>query len=87
MADVTIYTTMFCPYCSRAKKLLSTKGVDFREIAVDIDAAKRAEMMARASGGQTVPQIFINDRHIGGCDELADLDRAGELDQLLAVTT
>ena len=87
IADVTIYTTMFCPYCSRAKKLLSGKGVDFEEIAVDMDLTKRAEMTTRANGGRTVPQIFINDRHIGGSDELSDLDRAGELDQLLAATS
>ena len=84
MADVTIYTTLFCPYCSRAKQLLSRKGVAFEEIAVDIDAAKRAEMTARANGEYTVPQIFINERHIGGSDELADLERGGQLDQLLA---
>ncbi|MDA0262257.1 MAG: glutaredoxin 3, partial [Proteobacteria bacterium] len=85
MATVTIYTTMFCPFCSRAKSLLGTKGVEYEEIAVDLDAAKRAEMVARTKGGSTVPQIFINDMHIGGSDELADLERAGRLDQLLSV--
>ena len=84
MAAVTIYTTLFCPYCSRAKQLLSSKGVDFEEIPVDIDAARRTEMVARAKGGSSVPQIFVNDQHIGGSDELADLERAGKLDQLLA---
>ena len=84
MAAVTIYTTLFCPYCSRAKQLLNSKGVDFEEIPVDIDASRRAEMVSRAKGGATVPQIFVNDQHIGGSDELADLERAGKLDQLLA---
>jgi len=84
-ASVTIYTTIFCPYCSRAKNLLGGKGAAFEEIAVDVDAAKRVEMIERSGGGRTVPQIFINDLHIGGSDELADLERAGELDALLAV--
>ena len=84
-AEVTIYTTMFCPYCSRAKNLLGGKGAAFEEVAVDKDAAKRVEMIERSGGGRTVPQIFINDRHIGGSDELADLERTGELDSLLAV--
>ncbi len=84
-AAVTIYTTMFCPYCMRAKKLLRRKGVAFEEIAVDGDVAKRTEMVVRSNGGRTVPQIFINGRHIGGSDELADLERAGTLDSLLAV--
>tara|TARA_B100000029_G_scaffold361630_1_gene354619 strand:- start:219 stop:566 length:348 start_codon:yes stop_codon:yes gene_type:complete len=84
-ASVTIYTTMFCPYCSRAKVLLGSKGVVFDEVAVDMDAAKRLEMIERSSGGRTVPQIFINDKHIGGSDELADLERTGELDSLLVV--
>ena len=87
MAAVTIYTTLFCPYCSRAKQLLSSKGVDFEEIPVDIDPARRSEMVARANGEQTVPQIFVNDQHIGGSDELADLDRAGQLDPLLAASS
>ncbi len=87
MAAVTIYTTLFCPYCSRAKQLLSSKGAAFEEIPVDIDAARRAEMVARANGGATVPQIFINDRHIGGSDELEDLERAGKLDQLLGAAS
>tara|TARA_B100000686_G_C16641585_1_gene890441 strand:+ start:795 stop:1142 length:348 start_codon:yes stop_codon:yes gene_type:complete len=84
-AEVTIYTTMFCPYCSRAKNLLDVKGAAFEEVAVDMDAAKRVEMIERSGGGHTVPQIFINDRHVGGSDELADLERTGELDSLLAV--
>ncbi|MCE9651347.1 MAG: glutaredoxin 3 [Parvibaculum sp.] len=84
MADVTIYTTMMCPYCHRAKSLLSKKGVSFKEVDVGMDADKRAEMEKRASGGYTVPQIFIGDRHVGGCDDLFALDRAGKLDPLLA---
>ena len=83
-AAVTIYTTMFCPYCVRAKRLLGRKGVAFEEIAVDGDRDRRAEMIARAAGRRTVPQIFIGGRHVGGADELADLERAGELDALLA---
>ena len=83
-AAVTIYTTMFCPYCVRAKRLLGRKGVAFEEIAVDGDRTRRAEMIARAAGRRTVPQIFIGRRHVGGADELADLERAGKLDSLLA---
>ena len=83
-AAVTIYTTMFCPYCVRAKRLLGRKGVTYEEIAVDGDRARRAEMIARAAGRRTVPQIFIGGRHVGGADELADLERAGKLDALLA---
>lgn len=84
MAEVTIYTTMMCPYCHRAKSLLSKKGVAFNEIDVGMDPDKRAEMEERANGGYTVPQIFINGRHVGGCDDLHALDRAGKLDPLLA---
>ncbi len=84
VADVTIYTTMLCPYCYRAKALLSEKGVAFKEIDVGMDADKRDEMTKRAHGGYTVPQIFINGNHVGGCDDLYALDRAGKLDPLLA---
>ena len=80
MADVTIYTTMMCPSCYRAKELLGRKGGAFTEI----DVGKRREMMARAHGRHTVPQIFIGDAHIGGCDDLWALDAAGKLDALLA---
>lgn len=83
MADVTIYTTMICPYCLRAKQLLKKKNVDFTEIDVSMDRAKRFEMTVRASGRQTVPQIFIGETHVGGCDDLYALDRAGKLDVLL----
>ncbi|MDE1172245.1 MAG: glutaredoxin 3 [Parvibaculaceae bacterium] len=84
MADVEIYTTMMCPYCFRAKALLTQKKVSFREIDVGMDAGLRAEMEKRAHGGYTVPQIFINGQHVGGCDDLHALDRAGKLDPLLA---
>ncbi len=84
MADVTIYTTMFCPFCVRAKRLLAKKNVPFTEIDVGMDLSKRREMENRASGSHTVPQIFINGRHIGGSAELAALERAGELDAQLA---
>lgn len=84
MAEVTIYTTMMCPYCYRAKALLSEKGAAFKEIDVGMDAGLRDEMTKRANGGYTVPQIFIGDTHVGGCDELYALDGAGKLDALLA---
>ena len=84
MAEVTVYSTMFCPYCARAKRLLDQKGVAYREIEVDFDAKARQEMSQRAGGRRTVPQIFIDGRHIGGCDDLVALDRTGGLDPLLA---
>ncbi len=84
MTDVTIYTTMICPYCYRAKQLLQKKGVDYTEIDVSMDAAKRAEMTEKAGGRRTVPQIFIGGSHVGGCDDLYALDQAGKLDTLLA---
>jgi glutaredoxin 3 len=85
MAKVELYTTMFCPYCARARSLLTKKGVDYADIDVMADTAKRDEMVARSGGRQTVPQIFIDGRHIGGSDELAALDRAGKLDALLGL--
>jgi glutaredoxin 3 len=84
MSDVTIYTTMMCPYCVRAKALLTKKGVSFHEIDVSMDPDLRQEMTQRSGGRYTVPQIFINGQHVGGSDELAALDRAGKLDPLLA---
>jgi glutaredoxin 3 len=84
MSKVRIYTTPICPYCSRAKSLFRQKGVEFEEIDVYMDAAARDEMQERAGGARTVPQIFIGEQHIGGCDELHELDRAGRLDPLLA---
>lgn len=83
MSKVEIYTTMLCPYCVMAKRLLKKKGVDFEEVDVGLDAEQRAAMIRRANGGHTVPQIFVDGRHIGGCDELYELDAAGELDALL----
>jgi glutaredoxin 3 len=85
MAKVELYTTMFCPYCARARSLLAKKGVDYADIDVMADTAKRDEMMARSGGRQTVPQIFIDGKHIGGSDELAALDKAGKLDPLLGL--
>lgn len=82
MANIEIYTTAYCPYCIRAKMLLGQKNVTFTEIKVDQDQQRRREMMVR-SRRHTVPQIFIDDQHIGGCDELYALDRQGELDPLL----
>lgn len=84
MARVTLYTTPFCGYCRAAKRLLAGKAIDFEEIDVACDAAKPDEMLQRAMGGRTVPQIFIHDRHIGGHAELARLEREGKLDALLA---
>ena len=84
MAKIEIYTSPYCGYCHRAKQLLSRKGAAFTEIDVMTDGAKRSEMLARANGSRTVPQIFIDDKHIGGCDDLYALDRAGDLDPLLA---
>ena len=84
MPKVEIYTTPYCPYCSRAKALLETKGIAFEEYDVSMGGEKRAEMRVRSHGGHTVPQIFIDERHIGGCDDMFALDRAGKLDPLLA---
>ncbi|MGD9784434.1 MAG: glutaredoxin 3 [Hyphomicrobiaceae bacterium] len=83
MAKVTIYTTMLCPYCHMAKDLLRSKGVSYDEIDVNSRAGLREEMRQRA-GRNTVPQIWIGERHVGGCDDLYALDRAGKLDSLLA---
>ncbi|WP_349295479.1 glutaredoxin 3 (plasmid) [Thioclava sp. 'Guangxiensis'] len=82
MAKVEIYTTPFCGYCSRAKSILKSKKVAFREIDA-VSREKRQKMIARAGGAHTVPQIFIGDIHIGGCSELMALERNGKLDQLL----
>lgn len=84
MPKVEIYTKFFCPYCTRALALLRSKGAAIEEHDISMGGARRAEMLARAPGGTTVPQIFIGDRHIGGSDDLAALDRRGELDALLA---
>lgn len=84
MAKIEIYTKGFCPYCSRAKALLAAKGAAFDEIDISLGGPKRAEMIDRARGGTTVPQIFIDGQHIGGCDDMVALDRAGKLDPLLS---
>ncbi len=83
-ARVEIYTTSFCGYCSRAKALLESKGVAFEEYKAGGNAEQKREMIQRSNGGYTFPQIFINDRHVGGSDEIHDLDRQGRLDPLLA---
>jgi len=83
MARVEIYTKMFCPYCARAKRLLGDKDADYQEYDITLGGKKREEMLTRANGRHTVPQIFIDDRHIGGSDDLAALEQAGELDPLL----
>ncbi|MBY8821240.1 glutaredoxin 3 [Sphingomonas colocasiae] len=84
MAKVEIYTKAFCGYCVRAKALLGRKGVAFEEYDITMGGPKRQEMLERAPGSLTVPQIFIDGRHIGGSDDLAALDAAGGLDPLLA---
>lgn len=83
MTEVEIYTQPWCPYCARAVSLLNGKGVTFREIDAPHGSAERQEAIRRSGGRTTVPQIFIDGRHIGGCDELVALDRAGKLDPLL----
>ena len=84
MPPIEIYTTATCPYCHRAKALLARKGAAFTEIPVDGDPAGRAAMTERAGGARTVPQIFIDGRHIGGSDDLSALDASGGLDPLLS---
>lgn len=84
MAKVLMYATAVCPYCVRAESLLKRKGVnDIEKIRVDLDPSRRAEMLERTGGRRTVPQIFIGDVHVGGCDDLHDLEREGRLDKLL----
>ena len=85
--DVVMYSTGWCPYCERARNLLARKGVSFHEIKVDEDPAQRDVMLQRSGGRRTVPQIFVGEQHVGGFDDLAALDRAGELDKLLGKTT
>lgn len=84
MANVEIYTRMMCGYCARAKRLLAMRGVEYKEIPIDGDQALRATMIDRANGRTTVPQIFINGEHIGGCDDLFELEQDGKLADLLA---
>lgn len=84
MPPIVIYTKSTCPYCHAAKALLQRKGVAFEEISVDGDRAAQAAMAAKAGGRSTVPQIFIGDRHVGGCDDLHELESVGGLDTMLA---
>lgn len=84
MKPVTVYTTMFCPYCDRALALLKRKGAAVTEISAGMDAGKKAEMMQRSGGRRTFPQIFVGETHVGGCDDLHALDAQGRLDPLLA---
>ena len=86
-ATVEIYTKFGCPYCVRAKQLLDSKGVRYTEFDVSMGGAKRAEMVARAPGARTVPQVFINDMAIGGSDDLRALDSAGKLDNFLGISS
>ncbi|MEO7177967.1 MAG: glutaredoxin 3 [Allosphingosinicella sp.] len=83
MARVEIYTKFGCPYCARAKQLLEQKGVEYEEYEINSTPGKRDEMLTRANGGTTVPQIFIDGRHVGGSDDLAELERGGRLDSML----
>lgn len=83
MPTIEIYTQPWCPYCARAMQLLTGKGVEFRDINAPHGSAEREEAARRSGGRTTVPQIFIDGRHIGGCDDLLALDRAGKLDRLL----
>ena len=84
MPNIEIYTKNFCPYCWRAKDLLESKGLPYTEIAVDAGGEQRTTMIERANGRTTVPQVFIGDRHVGGCDDLMALERSGELDSLVS---
>ena len=85
MAQIELYTTPYCPYCIAAKDLLRSKGATFTEIDLAMQSDRRAEMIARANGRLTVPQIFIGMTHVGGFDDLYELDQAGKLDPLLSV--
>ncbi|MGJ8680278.1 glutaredoxin 3 [Paraglaciecola sp.] len=85
MANVDIYTKGHCPYCHRAKALLADKNIQFNEIEIDVNPELRSVMIERANGGYTVPQIFIDDQHIGGCDDLFALESKNKLNALLAV--
>jgi glutaredoxin 3 len=84
MKTIRVYSSQICPYCARAKSLLKKKGADFEEIDVTMDPAAREAMQAASGGARSVPQIFIGDTHVGGCDELYALEREGKLDALLA---
>jgi glutaredoxin 3 len=83
MSKIEVYSTAVCPYCVAAKNLLKSKGLEWTEVRVDTDATQRDAMLARSGGRRTVPQIFINDRHVGGYDDLVAADRSGRLGELL----
>jgi glutaredoxin 3 len=83
MTKVQMYTTAICPYCVSAKNFLKQRGLEYEEVRVDLDAARRDEMLARSAGRRTVPQIFIGETHIGGLDDLVGADRAGRLRELV----
>jgi len=83
MKRVLVYSSLICPYCVMAKRLLSRKGVPYEEVLVDVECGRRSEMQQRAGGRRTVPQIFVGEHHVGGYDDLAALERAGKLDPLL----
>ncbi len=87
MAQVELYTKEFCGYCARAKRLLREKGVEFTDYDISFGGPQRAEMLQRANGASTVPQIFIDGVHVGGSDDLMALDRAGKLDPMLGLRT
>lgn len=82
MSRVEVYTKFLCPYCTRAKSLLKSKGIEYEEYDISMGGPRRAEMLERSNGRTTVPQVFIDGRHVGGSDELAALDRSGGLDLL-----
>jgi glutaredoxin 3 len=86
MPNVVLYTTEHCPYCIRARNLLDKKQVTYTDIRIDAEPQRRAEMIARANGGFTVPQIFIDEFHVGGFDDMAELDVLGELDEKLGLS-
>ncbi|MDQ6646706.1 MAG: glutaredoxin 3 [Pseudomonadota bacterium] len=83
MSKIEIYSTAVCPYCVAAKNLLKSKGLEWTEMRIDTDASEREAMLARSGGRRSVPQIFINDQHVGGFDELVAADRSGKLAELL----
>lgn len=85
MVNIDIYTTPYCPFCIRAKKLLLNKKVEFNEIDLSENPDKFEEMLSKSNGARTVPQIFVNGEHIGDCDHIHDLDQKGELDKILKV--
>ncbi len=83
MSKIEVYSTAVCPYCVAAKNLLKSRGLEWVELRIDTDAAQRDTMLARSGGRRTVPQIFVNDQHVGGFDDLVAADRSGKLTQLL----